>query len=59
MPTQFVFSHHDIALRSYIDRNRRKRDAERSLLFCVAQGDRLRCQFGAYLSEVDNELADI
>jgi len=49
---------HD-ALLDYITQNRAKPRSNRRLIFLVQQGGRLQCQNGAYLSELDSDLARI
>ena len=54
-----VFAQQNSALREYFENNKRKsRDQKRSI-FYVEQAGRLQCLNGAYLSEVDDELAGI
>lgn len=47
------------ALRAYITENRAKPKLERRLLFLTIQGNRLQLQNGGYLSELDEQFADI
>jgi putative restriction endonuclease len=46
-------------LRDYYYRNKAKPDSSRRRLFFVVQAGRLQCLNGAYLSEVDEELAGL
>ncbi len=54
-----VFRQREGALRGYLDDNRMQSRATKKRIFFVVQGGRLQCQNGAYLSEVDDRLADI
>ncbi|MHC4746960.1 MAG: HNH endonuclease signature motif containing protein [Planctomycetota bacterium] len=44
---------------AYYQRNKRKPSQQRRKLFYVVQKGRLQCQNGAYLTEIDSELANI
>lgn len=57
LPLHTVFAQHDAELRAYYAANREKPSGEKRSIFCVVQGGRLQCLNGAYLSEVDEELA--
>jgi putative restriction endonuclease len=52
-----IFSEHEKALRLYFEKNKQSTNKRR--LFYVVQSGRLQCLNGAYLSEVDKELAKI
>jgi putative restriction endonuclease len=54
-----VFKEHDAALRNYYIHNKGKPTSQKLRLFYVVQAGRLQCLNGAYLSEVDDELASI
>ncbi|MBN1122918.1 MAG: HNH endonuclease [Anaerolineae bacterium] len=54
-----VFANNDFHLREYFNQNRSKLSQTKLRLFYVIQADRLQCLNGAYLSEVDVELAEI
>jgi putative restriction endonuclease len=54
-----IFHAQDVALRAYIERNRKAAGQSHRTLFCVIQDGRLQRQNGAYLSEVDEELAGL
>jgi hypothetical protein len=54
-----VFTRRDAPLRDYFHRNRLLSDNAKLRLFYVIQAGRLQCLNGAYLSEVDRELAGI
>jgi len=59
IPLRELFSQQDAALRGYFYRNRAKPAGQKRRLFYVLQGGRIQCLNGAYLSEVDEELAGI
>ncbi len=59
IPLQQVFQQRGPRLRAYFAENRAKRGARKKRLFYVIQATRLQCLNGAYLSEVDDELATI
>lgn len=59
IPLRELFSRQDAALRDYFYRNKAKPATQKRRLFYVVQAGRLQCQNGAYLSEVDDELAAI
>ncbi len=52
-----VMQSRQAALRAYYARNRARPPEERRLLFYVIQSGKLQCLNGAYLTEVDDELA--
>lgn len=54
-----VFLQQDVLLRNYFRRNKAKLAKHKCLLFYVIQAGRLQCLNGAYLSEVDDELASL
>lgn len=54
-----VFDEKREQLREYFNRNKERSAAEKRRLFYVIQAGRLQCLNGAYLSEVDDELADL
>ncbi len=54
-----LFSSKERALKDYYERNRNLGGVDRKLLFYVLQSSKLQCQYGAYLSEADEELIDI
>jgi hypothetical protein len=54
-----VFTNRDEKLRKYFLANKNREPSKKRRLFYVIQTNRLQCLNGAYLSEVDNELADI
>jgi putative restriction endonuclease len=54
-----IFSQQDDALREYFNRNAKKSRTQKLKLFYVIQSGRIQCLNGAYLSEVDDELAGI
>lgn len=54
-----VFKNNDDRLRQYFLANKKKSWREKRRLFYVIQSGKLQCLNGAYLSEVDEELADI
>lgn len=59
IPLLGLFSQLESALREYFYRNRAKPASQKRRLFYVVQAGRLQCLNGAYLSEVDDELAGI
>ena len=54
-----VFTQQDEGLRSYFERNKSRPRSQKRRLFYVIQSSRLQCLNGAYLSEVDDELAHL
>ena len=54
-----MFAHREDALTEYLHRRRATPRRERGRLFYVLQSGRLQCLNGAYLSQVDEELAAI
>jgi putative restriction endonuclease len=54
-----VFAQQDTVLRNYFTTNHDKPKRQKRRLFYVIQAGRLQCLNGAYLSEVDDELASI
>jgi putative restriction endonuclease len=54
-----VFGREDATLRNYYQRNHSKHTSEKKKLFYVIQAEQLQCLQGAYLSEVDDELAEL
>lgn len=54
-----LFSTREKMLREYFIANREKERDQKKRVFFVIQGGRLQCQNGAYLSEVDDRLAEI
>ena len=56
---QTVFDFQDIPLREYFLKNKERTASNKRRLFYVIQNDTLRRQNGAYLSQVDEELATL
>lgn len=54
-----LFARHQVQLNDYYSRNRSRPDGARKRLFYVVQAHHLQCQNGAYLSEMEDELAEI
>jgi putative restriction endonuclease len=59
IPLDTLFSAHNKQLREYFQINHVLNSSKKELLFYVIQSNRLRCQNGAYCSEISNRLADI
>ena len=59
IPLKTVFQERDVELRTYFLSNKEKPKSKRKHIFYVIQLNRLQCLNGAYLSEVDDELAGL
>jgi putative restriction endonuclease len=54
-----LFKISDIEMRTYFEKNKAIKGSNKRRLFYVVQGGQLQCLNGAYLSEVDDDLAEI
>jgi hypothetical protein len=59
IPLRDIFAQHDSVLRAYFTSNDNRPRKQKRRLFYVIQSGRLQCLNGAYLSEVDDELASL